>query len=139
MIVVAILALTAVMVLPRGFFFHEPPLRALRRAVAEVYDLALNGRSVRFRLETAERMDRGFIAAEELVRAEDGPGLTASGLEWKPLRLLHHPEGEEWRLSPEIIYFYSDGSCTPARVTHSSGGSAFLTVTGFLFEVEDKI
>ena len=138
MVVVAIVALMAVMVLPKGFFFPEPPFRTLRRAVAEVSDLALSGRSVRLRVEAAERTDKGRIVVEELVKAEESPGSPAGGLEWKPARLLHHPEGEEWRLSPEIIYFYSDGSCTPARVAYADDESLVLTVTGFLFEMGGK-
>ncbi|MDR2522458.1 MAG: prepilin-type N-terminal cleavage/methylation domain-containing protein [Synergistaceae bacterium] len=139
MIVAAILALTAVMTLPKGFFFLDPPMRILRRTVTEAADLALDGRNVRLRLEAERGADRGKVVVEALVMASDQP---QSAPEWKPAEVRYPLDGEEWNLSPEIVYFYPDGTCTPARVTYAArgvrltdGDSAFLTVTGFLFEV----
>ncbi|MDR2527750.1 MAG: prepilin-type N-terminal cleavage/methylation domain-containing protein [Synergistaceae bacterium] len=138
MIVVAILALMAVMTLPKGLSL-EPPLRALRRAVTEAAALALDGQSVRLRLESENGADRGKIVLEALLAATSGqPG---DAPEWKLAEVKYPLEGEGWSLSPEIVYFYSDGTCTPARLTYAAkgvrladGDSAFLTVTGFLFE-----
>jgi hypothetical protein len=141
MLVLAIMAMMAVMVLPRHFFFYEPPLRALQKAVMEISDLTLDGYSVRLRMEAAERTDRGRIVVEALTRVEDRFDPAKYTLEWKPLEIRHALEGEEWRLEPEIVYFYSDGTCTPARILRADkdtrvteGEAALLTVTGFLFE-----
>jgi hypothetical protein len=141
MLVVAIMAMMAVMVLPKRFFSFEPPLRALQRAVMEISDLALDGYSVRLRMEAAEKADRGHIVVETLARVEDRFDPAQYTLEWKPVEIRYPLEGEEWRLEPEIVYFYSDGTCTPARILRADkdariteGEAALLTVTGFLFE-----
>jgi hypothetical protein len=141
MLVVAIMAMMAVVALPKRFFFYEPPLRTLQRAVMEISDLALDGHSVRLRMEAAERTDRGYIVVEALTRVEDRFDPSKYTLEWKPVEIRHSLEGDEWRLEPEIVYFYSDGTCTPARILRADkdarvteGEAALLTVTGFLFE-----
>ncbi len=141
MIVVAIIALMATLVLPKGFFSFEPPLRALQRTVLEVSDIALDGISVRLRMDPLDRADRGRIVVEALSKVEDRIDPAKQTLEWVPVRLRHPPAGEGWRLEPEIIYFYADGTCTPARILRADkdvriteGDSALLTVTGYLFE-----
>jgi hypothetical protein len=145
MIVMGIIAMMGVMVLPRGFFFFEPPLRVLQRAVMEITDLALDGYSVRLRMETVDRADRGQIVVEALTKVEDRFDPAKFSLEWKPIQSRHPLNGAEWRLEPEIVYFYSDGTCTPARVLRADrdvriteGQSILLTVTGFLFEENNR-
>lgn len=141
MIVVGIAAFMATMVLPKGFFSFETPFRSLQRTVMEISDIALDGYNVRLRMEVADRADRGRVVVEALTKVEDPSDSSKYTLEWKPLQTRYPLEGEEWRLEPEIVYFYSDGTCTPARIiradrdTHLSDGEAvLLTVTGFLFE-----
>ncbi len=141
MIVVAIIALMATLVLPKGFFSFEPPLRALQRTVLEVTDIALDGISVRLRMDPLDRADRGRIVVEALSKVEDRIDPAKQTLEWVPIGLRHPLTGEGWRLEPEIIYFYADGTCTPARILRADkdvritdGDSALLTVTGYLFE-----
>ena len=90
-------------------------------------------------------MDVGRVVVEGLVRTEDSLNPGKMTLEWKPVRTSYPLEGEVWRLEPEIIYFYSDGTCTPARILRANkdtriteGDAALLTVTGFLFEKDDS-
>jgi hypothetical protein len=139
-IVMAVIALSAALVFPRRFFSIETTFHVLQRAVLEISDLALDGYSIRLRLETV-RENRGRIVAEALVRVDDAFGPTKHTIEWKPLQMRYPLEGEDWRLEPEIVYFYSDGTCTPARILRADegvriedGGAALLTVTGFLFD-----
>ncbi|MDR2174718.1 MAG: type II secretion system GspH family protein [Synergistaceae bacterium] len=139
-IVVAVIALSTVLVLPRRFFPVETAFRALQRAVLEISDLALDGYSIRLRLETV-RENRGRVVTEALVRVNDAFDPAKYMIDWKPIQLRYPLEGENWRLEPEIVYFYSDGTCTPARILRADGGvriengdSALLTVTGFLFD-----
>jgi hypothetical protein len=141
MLVVGIIAMMAAMALPKRFFFYDPPLRVLQQTIMEITDLVLDGHRVRLRMEVAERTDRGHILVETLSRVEDQFDPTKYTLEWKPLEIRHPLEGDEWRLEPEIVYFYSDGTCTPARILWADkdtriteGDAALLTVTGFLFE-----
>jgi len=141
--VAAIIGMMAVMVLPRGFLSFVTPLRAMQRAINEISDLALSGKSIRLRMEPLERSDRGRIVAEALTRVEDRFNPAMFTLEWMPVEIANLPEGEDWRLEPEIIYFFSDGTCTPARIMRADrntriteGDFAILTVTGFLFEPE---
>ena len=145
MLVVGIIAMMAVMVLPKGFFSLEPPLRELQRSVMEITDLALDGYSVRLRMEPVERSDRGTIVVEALTKVEDRFDPTKYALEWKPGQIRHPLSGAEWRREPEIVYFYSDGTCTPARILRADrdvriteGQSALLTVTGFLLEENNR-
>ena len=141
LLVVAIIGMMAVMVLPKNFLSFVTPLRAMQRAVTEITDLALSGYSVRLRVEVSDRSDRGRIVAEALTKVEDRFDPTKQTLEWKPVGIANLPEGEDWRFEPEIIYFYSDGTCTPASIMRADkntritdGDLAMLTVTGFLFE-----
>ena len=141
MIVVGIIAMMAVMVLPKGFFSLEPPLRELQRSITEIADLALDGYSVRLRMEFVDRSDRGNVIVEALTKVENRFDPAQQTLEWKPVQTRHPLNGADWRLEPEVIYFYSDGTCTPARILRAEqnvriteGESALLTVTGFLFE-----
>jgi len=130
------------MVLPRNFSPFVTPLREMQRAVTEMTDLALRGYSVRLRMELEHRLDdRGSLVVEALTRVEDRFRPDRYTLEWVPINISNLPEGDDWRLEPEIIYFYSDGTCTPARIMRADqhtriteGDFALLTVTGFLFE-----
>jgi len=143
LLVVAIIGMMAVMVLPKNLLPFGTPLRSLQRSINEITDLTLDGYSVRLRMEPIDRADRGLIIVEALTKTEDRFDQTKYTLEWKPVQIAHPIEGENWRLEPEIIYFYSDGTCTPANVMHADrntriteGDFALLTVTGFLFELE---
>jgi type II secretory pathway pseudopilin PulG len=139
-IVMAVIALSAVLVLPNRFFSIETTFHSIQRAVLEISDLALDGYSIRLRLD-AVKEGRGHVVAETLVRVEDPFNPANNTIEWKPLAIRYPLEGENWRLEPEIIYFYSDGTCTPARILRADAGvrieegeTALLTVTGFLFD-----
>lgn len=141
MIVVAFIALMATMVLPRRYTMLESPMNSLRRAMAEVSDLALSGKTVRLRLDHPDRVDRGQILAEILTKVPDRFESEKFTLEWKPLQMRYPIPGEDWATEPEIIYFYADGTSTPARIWRAEKGSStekndavLLTVTGFLFE-----
>jgi hypothetical protein len=146
LLVVAIIAMMAAMVLPKGFLFIDPPLRTMQRVITEISDLALSGYSVRLRMEIvsgSSRNDRGIVVIEALTKVEDRFDPQKYTMEWQPVQLGHTLEGEGWSLEPEIVYFYSDGTCTPARILYadkdtpiSEGDTALLTVTGFLFELE---
>ena len=143
LLVVVIIGMMAVMVLPRNLLSFVTPLRAMQRAITEITDLALSGKSVRLRMEPLERLDRGRLVAEALTRVEDRFNPARHTLEWVSVDIANLPESEDWRLEPEIIYFFSDGTCTPARIMRADqnariteGDFALLTVTGFLFEPE---
>ena len=150
MIVLAIVGLLAGMVVPRIFRYREPPAVRLQRTVEEASNYALSGVSIRLKLEPVESgghgsVRRGRIAAEVLARAEDPAVPGREKLAWSPVRLTYPPEGEGWRLDPEIVYFYTDGSCTPARISWTQPGAPdsdaetfLLTVTGYLFEQERR-
>ena len=137
----AIIGMLAATVIPRMFMHYEPPLRSLQRAVAEVSDMAMDGINVRFRMEPRSRSDRGPVVVEGLAKVEDARDPEKYTLEWIPLKMKFPLAGEEWRLEPEIVYFYADGTCTPARIIYAdkdtslkNGESALLTVTGYLFD-----
>ena len=64
-------------------------------------------------------------------------------LEWQELEMKDIPDGEGWKFSPEVIYFYTDGSCSPARITFAPRGVSesdadeyVLTVTGYCVKLE---
>ena len=150
MVVVAVVGILAAMVAPRVFRYEEPPAAQMRRTAEEASNLALSGVSIRLRLEpesSSGRSRRGRVVAEALTKTEDPavPGAGQKTLAWSPIRLAYPPTGEGWRLDPEIVYFYTDGSCTPARISWAGPGASdsdaetfLLTVTGYLFERERR-
>ena len=148
MIVLGIVGLLAAMVVPRIFRYSEPPAVLLRRTAEEASSLALSGVSIRLRLEPVEsgrNSRRGRIVAEALTKAEDPAVPGRERLVWSPVKLTYPPTGEGWRLDPEIVYFHTDGSCTPARISWGRPGHSesdaemfWLTVTGYIFEREKR-
>jgi hypothetical protein len=152
-VIVAIIGLAAAMALPRSFAFlsMDNTQRTLQRAVSELSDLALGGRELRMRVDLANgRADRGRIVIELLTRgdaAEEQQFLLAAPAPeflWKPVATRYRIEGSSWQLEPEIVYFHSDGTCTPARITlmgsrDDENETMLLTVTGFLFQPEEKL
>ena len=161
LIVVAIVGLLAAVAVPRISFYFEPPLALLRRSVEEVGDMALSGASVRFVLRPPGGADsgrsspgspqRGEIVVEALLRQEaDSHDLSVflgtarpdqGALVWTPVALKHPPAGEGWSMTPETVYFFRDGSCTPARISWAGPGVPereadlfLLTVTGYCVE-----
>ena len=148
MIVIVIFGVMATAVLPRVSFYREPPLVLLQRSVEEAGNKALSGVSLRFVLKLEGGGRRGKINAEALVKKEpDSHDLShflgtakpeSEVLEWVPVKLSYPLEGEGWRMEPDIVYFFTDGSCTPARVSWVTPGDSerdaeefFLTVTGY--------
>lgn len=168
MIVFAIIGMIAAVSLPRISFYFEPPSALLQRSIEEARNLALGGVSIRFLLKPARDRDshRGEIVTEALVQQEvEQDSLSAflgtannnaTVLVWKPVKLTYPPAGDGWRLEPDIIYFYTDGSCTPAKISwldpNVSGlnlnnlnnldrdkntRTFLLTVTGYCFDIND--
>ena len=153
MMVLMITGTLAGVFLPRLSFFFEPPSATLQRAIEEATDTALSGVPVRLKIETEEISRRGFIVAEALMKKEEpedslsvflGTNLTRpTVLEWQNVKLKNLPENEGWKFEPEIINFFTDGSCTPARITWASRNTTerdadeyILTVTGYCVMVE---
>ncbi|GHT01787.1 hypothetical protein AGMMS50276_30580 [Synergistales bacterium] len=140
MIVVAIMAMTAAMVLPKGMFSFDTTFHSVQRVITELSELALDGFSVRLRMDT-DKLDRGRVVIEALTKTQDKFYPDKSTLSWQPVETRERLSGEDWRLEPEIIYFYSNGTCTPARIIRADrdtniekGETSLLTVTGFLFQ-----
>ena len=126
--IVAILALLAVMIIPR-ISWIEPPKRVLQRAFIEAVDMARNGASIRFRVDIE---NEGVIVPEILTKDKEKMEST-----WKTFGMRWKPEGKGWAFSPELIYFFQDGTCTPARITWGTipyVDKYLLTVTGYLIE-----
>ena len=147
MMVVLVIGLMAAMVVPRVVRYYEPPMTALRRTVEELSDKALVGLSLRMRQETPkEGARRGTIVLEGFAKVPDPVTPGQSTLSWVPVKVGHPPVGDGWRLEPAIVYFYSDGSCTPARFSFAAdpeapdteADKALLTVTGYLMLLEKK-
>ena len=154
MIVFAIVGLIAAVALPRISFYFEPPSSLLQRSIEEARDLALNGVSIRFTLKPTRDSHRGQILAEALLQQEvEKDSLSAflgtadpnaSVLVWKPVQLKYPMAGDGWSIEPNIIYFYTDGSCTPAKISWLDAGAVgsraqnfLLTVTGYCFDVNE--
>ncbi|GHV46508.1 hypothetical protein FACS1894204_08250 [Synergistales bacterium] len=144
MVVMAIMAMTAVLVLPKGIFSFETTFHSVQRVFAELSEMALNGFNVRVRMDTTDSGlldDRGRVVVEALTKTQDPFFPNKHTLSWQPVETRDRLDGEDWRLEPEIIYFYSDGTCTPARIVRADrdtriedGETTLLTVTGFLFQ-----
>ena len=154
MVVIVIIGMMAAAVLPRVSFFSEPPLTLLQRCVDEACDKALTGVSIRFVLQTEKDSKRGKIVAEALVKKEEESSALSKfldnedkkpeheTLEWMPVELAYPIEDTGWSMEPDIVYFFTDGSCTPAAVSWAAPGSSerdaenfILTVTGYCVSV----
>jgi prepilin-type N-terminal cleavage/methylation domain-containing protein len=135
-VTVAIIGFLAAVIIPRMSSWIEPHERTLQRAFLEAVDIAKDGVSIRFRIDKEEK--RGTILPEVLVREEEGFGFTKRTVSvWKAFEMKWKPTGNAWTFDPEIIYFYQNGMCTPAKITWGVSpyvDKYLLTVTGFLVE-----
>ena len=152
MIVLLIIGSLAGLMAPRISFFFEPPSASLQRAFEEACDMALSGTSVRFSVKKNASSERGTIEVEALIKREIeedslssflGTSETKQVLEWRKVDLRNIPTGEGWQFSPEVIYFYTDGSCTPARISYAerqtserNADNYILTVTGYCTKIQ---
>ena len=156
MIVLLITGSLAGMIIPRISFYFEPPSAILQRAFEEASDLALSGTSVKFSIKKLQGSERGSIEVEALMKKEIPEDSISSFLgsannndkqvlEWQKVNLRNAPIGEGWKFSPEIIYFYTDGSCTPARISYAERNTSeynadqyVLTVTGYCTQIQSQ-
>ncbi|MBQ7155663.1 MAG: prepilin-type N-terminal cleavage/methylation domain-containing protein [Synergistaceae bacterium] len=153
MIVLVIIGTAAGVLLPRMSFVFEADSTALQRLMEEAIDRALSGTPIRLKVDTKGASRRGEIFAEGYLRQEMpedslsvflGTNVTRPPVyDWEELKLKNIPEGEGWRFEPEVISFYRDGSCSPARISYVEPGASestadeyVLTVTGYCMKVD---
>lgn len=152
LIVLSVVGVLAATALPRFSLYFDPPSTVLQRSVEEAGDLALSGVSIRFVLKRGKDSRRGEIVVEGLLQQEEerddlssflGRNPDAELLAWKPMKISHPPTGEGWTMEPEVVYFFSDGSCTPALISWAEPGgqplSFLLTVTGYCVEEPERL
>ena len=153
LLVLSIVGVLASVMLPRISFYFEPSSAVLQRAIEEANDIALSGTPVRFSVKTEGSARRGYIMAEALMKKEEPEDSLSAFLgtnsnkpvvlEWQRVKVKNIPEDDGWRFEPEIIYFYTDGSCTPARISQAgrdisdfNADEYVLTVTGYCTKIE---
>ncbi len=153
MIVLAIIGTIAGVMLPRMSFYFEPASAVLQRAFEQAASMALSGTPVRLFIDSEIGSGRGYIVAEALKQRElpqDSLSVflgTASSrpvvLEWQEVKLRDLPQSEGWLFRPDTIYFYKDGSCSPARISfaprnvpENDADEYVLTVTGYCVQLE---
>ena len=148
LLVLTIMGLMAGVSIPKFSHYFEPPAAVLQRAIEEACDKALSGTPVRLSIKTEGASRNGYIFAEALTKREvEADSLSAFlgtnknrpvVLEWQNIKMRNMPDTSGWRFEPEIINFFSDGSCTPAKIfwQNPNDGSRhvdeyILTVTGY--------
>ena len=153
LIVVFIAGVLATVLTPRISFYFEPPAAILQRTIEEASDKSLSGTPVRLSIKSEGASKRGYIVAEGLMQKEvEDDSLSAFlgtnvnrpvVLEWQTLKMKNLPENFGWKFEPEIIYFYTDGSCSPAKISwlaedsyESQADNYILTVTGYCTPLE---
>ena len=154
LIVLSIVGMLASVMLPRISFYFEPSSAVLQRAIEEASDMALSGTPVRLSVKTSGvSTKRGVIVAEALKQNEvDEDSLSAFlgtdkmkpvVLSWQNVKMRNIPDDDGWQFEPEIIYFYADGSCSPARISQAGKNVSereadqyILTVTGYCIKIE---
>ena len=153
MLVLTITGIIASTMLPRLSFFFEPDSAILQRGIEEASDKALSGVPVRLSVKAEGASRRGSITAQALQKKEVPEDSLSAFLgtdkdkpivlEWQDVKLKNIPEGNGWRFEPEIIYFYTDGSCSPAKISwkeenapESQAEEYILTVTGYCVKFE---
>lgn len=154
LVVLSIVGVLASVMLPRISFYFEPSSAVLQRAIEEACDIALSGTPVRLKIRNEGTSKRGFIEAEALTKKEEPEdslsaflGTNTSRpvvLEWQKVKMKNMPEDEGWLFEPEVIYFYTDGSCTPTRISQAGRNVSendadryVLTVTGYCVKIEN--
>ena len=154
LLVLSIVGVLASVMLPRISFYFEPSSAILQRALEEASDMAISGTPVRLSVKSEHlATKRGFIVVEALKQKEE-PDDSLSAflgtnklkpvvLEWQTIEMKNIPEDDGWKFDPEVIYFYSDGSCTPAKISQAgkdiserNADQYILTVTGYCMKVE---
>ena len=156
LVVLSIVGVLASVMLPRISFYFEPSSALLQRAIEEASDMALSGTPVRLSVKSKSvSTKRGVIVAEALKQkdeTEDGLSsflgmdkMKPAVLEWQNVKMRNLPDDDGWKFEPEIIYFYADGSCSPARITQAGKNISereadeyILTVTGYCMKVEKE-
>ncbi len=155
LIVIFIVGVLATVLVPRISFYFEPPAAILQRTIEEASDKSLSGIPVRLSIKSEGASKRGYIVAEGLMQREvEENSLSAFlgtnvnrpvVLEWQTLKMKNLPENSGWKFEPEIIYFYTDGSCSPAKISwlaensyESQADNYILTVTGYCTPLEKK-
>ena len=153
LIVICITGMLASVLLPRISFYFEPPSAVLQRAIEEASDRSLSGIPIRLSIKSENTAKRGYIISEALMKREVeedslsaflGSNKTRPAIfEWQNIKMRYLPENDGWKFEPEIIYFYTDGSCSPARISWASQNSSpseadeyILTVTGYCTKIE---
>lgn len=154
LIVLSIVGMLASVMLPRISFYFEPSSAVLQRTIEEASDMAMSGTPVRLSVKTESLASkRGIITAEALKQKEEPEDSLSAFLgtdkmkpvvlEWQNISMRNLPEDKGWRFEPEVIYFYSDGSCSPARISQAGENISereadeyVLTVTGYCMKVE---
>ncbi len=155
LLVLTIMGLMASVAIPRLSYYFEPPAAVLQRAIEEAEDKALSGIPVRLSIKTETASKRGYIFAEVLVKKEAEENSLSAFLgtnsnrpvilEWQNLKMRYMPDNSGWQFEPEIIYFYSDGSCTPAKISWKNPADPYsnktdeyiLTVTGYCMKTSE--
>ncbi|MBR1436984.1 MAG: type II secretion system protein [Synergistaceae bacterium] len=155
LVVLSIIGVLASVMLPRISFYFEPSSALLQRAIEEASELSLSGTPVRMSIKAEGVSKRGYILAEALMRKEEPEdslhSFLNSGenisevLEWQRLEMKSLPEDDGWQFEPEVIYFFADGSCSPAKISQkgkdiseTNADRYVLTVTGYCMKIENK-
>ena len=155
MIVVMITGILASVAIPRISMQFEPYSALLQRAFEEAENMALSGTPVRFSVKTKNNRSRGTITAEALVQKEEPEDSLSAFLgtasnkpavfEWQEVEMKSLPDGDGWKFDPKIIHFYTDGSCSPAKISYApqnvsdfDADEYVLTVTGYCMMLEKQ-
>ena len=154
LLVLTIMGLMAGVAIPKLSYYFEPPAAVLQRAIEEAGDKALSGTPVRLSIKSEGASRRGYIFAEALTQRELGSSSLSTFLgtnknkpvvlEWQNLKMRNMPDTSGWRFEPEIINFFSDGSCTPAKISWQNADDPsnideyILTVTGYCMLINEK-
>lgn len=130
-VIVAIFGFLVAIVSPR-IYWSEPSKRVLQRSILEAVDTARKGIPTRFR---AEKSGNGEgILIPEVYESTGDPKVPG---QWVRLKMQYPPAGNAWTSNPEILYFFSDGTCSPGKLAYGTAPEQekfLLTVTGYLVE-----
>ncbi|MBR1486423.1 MAG: prepilin-type N-terminal cleavage/methylation domain-containing protein [Synergistaceae bacterium] len=154
LLVLTIMGLMAGVSIPKFSRYFEPPAAVLQRTIEEATDKALSGTPVRLSIKTEAISKRGYIFAQALIKREvEADSLSAflgsnknrsSVLEWQNIKMKNMPDSNGWKFEPEVINFFSDGSCTPAKISWQNPNDEhsldeyILTVTGYCMMVSEE-
>lgn len=118
--------------LTNNLTWTESPQRILQKSFQELVIRTEQGQVLRVKADLEAGEKKGKLITEHYVQGKEE-------LVWEEFMLQDAPVGDQWAMTPPIVYFFADGTATPAVILHYHADDSnaepdkyYLTVTGYV-------